>query len=423
MDITILPTPLSGDLRAIPSKSYMHRALICAALADRPTVLHCPESNQDIQATTNCLRALGADITEENGIYTVSPLPRDSKAVTALDCGESGSTLRFMLPLAAALGRDAVFAAHGLLPKRPLSPLFEQLQEHGVRLSQKGVFPLSVSGQLQPGQFCLSGGVSSQFFTGLLLALPLLSEISSIQVIGKLESAPYIALTEDVLRRFGVTPDIEADSMKVFPQAFYSPGALDIEGDWSNAAFWLVAGALGDGIRLSGLQPDSRQGDQRIVQFLRKMGAQIREESGFYTISHSHLHGISIDAGDIPDLVPILSVAAAAAEGETVITGAARLRLKESDRIRSVCDMLTALGADCRETADGLCIRGGDLHGGTVDSCNDHRIAMSAAIASIACDGEVTIHGAEAVNKSYPAFFRDFRSAGGKTLSNTTQGH
>ena len=393
----------------------MHRALICAALADKPTSLYCPETNRDIEATAACLRALGAEIVTENGWYRVTPIDR-ARAWTdraVLDCGESGSTLRFLLPVAAALGRKTAFEGHGRLPQRPLSPLYERMQEQGARLSPAGTFPLTVDGQLRPGDYRLDGGVSSQYFTGLLLALPLLSAPSRIYIEGKLESAPYVELTMGVLETFGVTPAWEGDRMEVPPQPFRSPGELNIEGDWSNAAFWLVAGALNGEIRLTGLQKDSRQGDRAILPILREMGAKISSEEEGITVSRSALHGISIDATDIPDLVPILAVAAAAAEGETVITGASRLRLKESDRIRSVCDMLRALHIACEETSDGLRIRGGKLKGNAVDSCNDHRIAMSAAIAACACEGEVTILGAESAEKSYPGFFRDLRSLGG----------
>ena len=415
MNITVTPATLQGELRAIPSKSYMHRALICASFADGPTSLYCPETNRDIEATAACLRALGAEIVTDGGWYRVTPIDR-SLPVTepaVLDCGESGSTLRFLLPVAAALGRKTSFHGHGRLPQRPLSPLYERMQEQGARLSPAGVFPLIVDGQLRPGDYHLDGGVSSQYFTGLLLALPLLSAPSRIYIEGKLESAPYVELTNGVLETFGVNPLWEGDCMEVTPQPFRSPGTLTVEGDWSNASFWLVAGALNGEIRLTGLQMNSRQGDRAIVPLLREMGANISVDAEGVTVSRSLLHGIFIDATDIPDLVPILSVAAAAAEGETVITGASRLRLKESDRIRSVRDMLLALGAVCEETSDGLRIRGGKLRSGTVNSCNDHRIAMSAAVAACACEGDVAILGAESAEKSYPSFFRDLQTLGG----------
>ncbi len=400
-------------MRVIPSKSYMHRALICASLADQPTVLFCPRSNRDIQATAGCLSALGAKIREENGVYTVSPIKKNDEEAQ-LFCDESGSTLRFLLPVTAALGRKAVFHARGRLSSRPLSPLYEELRDHGVTLSENGTFPLSMEGQLRGGKFILDGSVSSQFFTGLLMGLPMLSEKSEIKVLGRLESAPYVALTCDVMKKFGVEPAVTDTEMYVSPAPFRSPGELHVEGDWSNAAFWLVAGVLGGNIRLTGLQKDSAQGDKAIVSVLQEMGGKIREENGVYIAESSTLRGIEIDATDIPDLVPVLAIAAASARGETVIRGAARLRLKESDRIESVCNMLVALGAECVATQDGMVIQGGGLMGGTVDSCNDHRIAMSAAVASVVCKEPVTILQARAVDKSYPDFFRHLKLLGGK---------
>ncbi len=428
MNVTIRPAPLQGTVRAIPSKSYMHRALLCASLADAPTKLICPASNRDIRATVGCLRALGAGIDERNGVYTVSPIQNTVAETVDLFCDESGSTLRFLLPFVAALGRTAVFHASGRLTERPLSPLYEQLQSHGVTLSENGVFPLSLSGKLQAGTFSLDGGISSQFFTGLLTALPLLSGESRLCIEGKLTSAPYLALTEAVLNRFGVTPTETETGWEIRPQSFRSPGVLHAEGDWSNAAFWLVAGALGAGITVCGLQSDSKQGDQAIVPLLRRMGAEIEEQNGCVSVHPSRLHGIPIYAEDIPDLVPILSVAAAAAEGETVITGASRLRLKESDRLQSVSAMLRALGIDCNETQDGLRIRGIRSSDGRqnnppnakIDGCNDHRIVMSAAVASVFCRNDITVCGAQAADKSYPAFFDDFRLLGGQFSTERT---
>lgn len=413
MNVLLTPSLLEGDLRVIPSKSYMHRALICASLADRPTVLHCPQSNRDIWATAGCLSALGAEIREENGVYTVFPIVEKHEKTAHLCCEESGSTLRFMLPVTAALGRKATFYTKGRLSQRPLSPLYEELVRHGVTLSENGVFPLSVEGQLTGGEFALEGSVSSQFFTGLLLGLPLLSEESKITVLGRLESAPYVALTCAVMKEFGVEPVVTEQEMHVSPASFRSPGELFVEGDWSNAAFWLVAGVIGGKIRLTGLQKESTQGDKAVVTLLQEMGGNVREEKGVYLAEKSVLHGVTIDAADIPDLVPILAIAAAYAEGETVIKGAARLRLKESDRIASVCGMLKALGAPCEETADGMIIQGGGLTGGIVDACNDHRIAMSGAVASLVCKEPVTILGGQAVEKSYPDFFRHLESLGG----------
>lgn len=413
MQLQISPAPLTGAVKAIASKSYMHRALICASLADKPTVLHCPESNRDIRATAGCLSALGAEIREENGAYYVTPMGGNVLTGADLFCDESGSTLRFLIPVACALGSDAVFHVRGRLSQRPLSPMYEELVSHGAVLSENGVFPMTCGGRLESGDYSLDGSVSSQFFTGLLLALNLPSGNSRIAVKGRLESSPYVSLTASVMEAFGVSPRISHTLMEISPAPYRSPGELWVEGDWSNAAFWLTAGVLGGGIAVTGLQAGSAQGDKAIVSLLREMGGNIREENGVYITEKSALHGITVCAEDIPDLVPILSVAAACAEGETVIKGASRLRLKESDRIASVCGMLRDLGCLCRETEDGMVICGGGLAGGNVDACNDHRIAMSAAVASVACSKPVVISGAEAVDKSYPAFFEHFRALGG----------
>ena len=383
---TITPMPLSGTIAAIPSKSMAHRLYICAALADTPTEIACHGTSKDIQATRACLAAL-----ERGG-----PLP----------CGESGSTLRFLLPVAAALGRETEFRMEGRLPQRPLSPLDEQLTAHGAVLTRPAPDVLHCAGQLTPGDYTLPGNVSSQYISGLLFALPLLNAPSTLTVTGQIESAPYIEMTLDALRQFGV--DVRVDHQTYFiPNGGYrSPGRAAVEGDWSNAAFWLCAGAIGRPVTVTGLNPASLQGDRAVLEMLRRFGANVDGT----TVSPGPLRAIEIDAGPIPDLIPVLSVVAAAASGTTRVYHAERLRLKESDRIASVLQMLRGLGAAAEETADGLLIHGGKhLPGGTVDSCSDHRIAMAAAIGSVLCDAPVTVTGAEAVEKSYPGFWDDFR--------------
>ncbi|HHT16586.1 MAG TPA: 3-phosphoshikimate 1-carboxyvinyltransferase [Papillibacter sp.] len=415
----LLNTPLrGGDVRAIASKSAAHRLLICAALADAPTRILCPETSEDILATARCLAALGADIEYNGGVFHVSPIPRPVIGKRTLDCGESGSTLRFMLPVAAALGAESEFILRGRLPQRPLSPLYEELVAHGCTLSPQGASPLTLSGQLQGGAFTISGNVSSQFITGLLLALSVLEEPSEIAVTGAVESGPYIDMTLRALEIFGAPSAVQNQVFYVNGRgAFRSPSEVTVEGDWSNAAFWLCAGALlpeDQEICVSGLNFGSPQGDRAILNFLRRFGANVRAEGDSVTISRGNLRGIDIDAADTPDLVPVLAVVAAGAEGVTTVTRAERLRDKESDRLRAVTEMLSILGADIRETRDGLVINGRPLlKGGTVSSFGDHRIAMAAAVASLICHGPVTIEGAEAVNKSYPGFFQDFAALGG----------
>jgi len=418
-DVKILPLRLNGVVRAIPSKSQAHRALICAALADKPTSIECEGSSEDIAATADCLSALGAVIKCESGVYVVRPLKRESNDIATLGCGESGSTFRFMLPIVGALGRKASFILKGRLPERPLSPLYEELVRRGCELSPQGSVPFYSAGKLAPGRYSLDAGVSSQFISGLLFALPLLDGDSELQLTGKAESFPYIEMTLAMLEIFGIQTEFKGDVFSIpGGQTYRSPGKTRVEGDWSNAAFWLSAGAIGKGsITCTGLNFKSRQGDRAILDILSKFGADIDiiESDSMVTVSGGKLRGIEIDARDIPDLVPILAVVGSRAEGTTVIRNAARLRTKESDRLAAVSAVLRALGADADETDDGLVIHGGKVFkGGQVSSCGDHRIAMSAAIAAAVCAGPVVIKGAQAVNKSYPGFFDDLRLLGGE---------
>lgn len=412
MNLTITPSPLSGVIPAIPSKSRAHRLLICAALAKTSTALDCQGTSRDIEATAACLSAMGAAVCRRGGGFAVTPGPVQSPC--ALPCGESGSTLRFLLPVAAALGLDAVFRMEGRLSQRPLAPLDRELEAHGAALSRPEPDALRCTGQLRPGAFTLPGNVSSQYISGLLFALPLLDRPSTLTVTGAVESAPYIAMTLDALRQFGVEVMVENQVYHIPACGYQSPGRAAVEGDWSNAAFWLCAGALGRGITVTGLDSESLQGDKAVFDLLARFGAKTKP--GF-TASAGSLRPLEIDAAAIPDLVPVLSVVAAAAPGTTRIYNAGRLRLKESDRIETVWRLLTNLGADAEQTADGLLIHGGrPLTGGTVDSCNDHRIAMAAAVASTLCTAPVTVLNAGAVSKSYPGFWEDFERLGGKTM-------
>ena len=388
MTKTIPRSHLSGSIPAIASKSAAHRLYICAALADTPTVITCDGTSKDIEATKACLAAM-------------------KQGQTTLPCGESGSTLRFLLPVAAALGLEVEFQMEGRLPQRPLAPLDEQLQAHGVTLTRPQPDVLHVSGRLTHGDFILPGNVSSQYISGLLFALPLLEGESTLTVTGTVESAPYIAMTMDALRQFGIRPQVHHNVYTIAPAPYVSPGTAAVEGDWSNGAFWLSAGALSGPVTVTGLNPDSLQGDKAIVEYLARFGAKTEQTGSTVTVFPGALTAIDIDAASIPDLVPVLSVVAAAAKGTTRIFNAGRLRLKESDRIQTVISLLRSLGADAEETADGLLIHGGrSLSGGTVDSANDHRIAMAAAVAGTLCP--VTVTGAEAVQKSYPRFWEDY---------------
>lgn len=417
MDVTIRPSELQGTVAAIPSKSMAHRLLICAALADAPTKLECPTSSDDIDATIRCLVALGAHVTRLADGFFVEPI-REVSGDAHLDCGESGSTLRFLLPVAAALGSGALLDGHGRLADRPLSPLREQLEAHDVTLSAAGVLPLTVSGKLRGGSFELPGNVSSQFVSGLLLAAPAVGSAIAVRVSEPVESRPYIDLTMDALESFGAgvatARDDGATAYAVTSPALTSPGSLEVEGDWSNAAFWLAAGALsGGGVAVRGLRQSSHQGDRSILGALAMLGAHISRTNTLVAASASNLAGCALNVADCPDLVPPLALVATQAVGDTTIFGARRLRLKESDRLESISSALEAMGAQVDPFDDGLRIRGtSQLHGGEVDAAGDHRIAMMAAIASCLADGPTTIHGAECVSKSYPSFFEDLATLG-----------
>ena len=399
MNVTVNGKSLGGTVGAIASKSMAHRLLICAALSEGHSQIRCETLSEDIMATARCLRALGCDLSYTGGVFYATTAARPLRAT--MDCGESGSTLRFLLPVIGALGVTARLELSGRLPSRPLSPLYEELCAHGMTISPQGSSPLLLSGKLRGGDYTLRADVSSQFISGLLFALPLCEEDSHLHLTGRRESASYVEMTLQALKTYGIkivsTPDGYSIPGK---QKYRSPGIATVEGDWSNAAFWLSAAALGAPVSITGLDTESLQGDKMVTAAL----AQITD-SGTKTM---------IDAQDIPDLVPILSVVAAAQKKTTVIYNAQRLRLKESDRLETTSALLRAIGANVTVTEDGLRIKGDPegLHTATVDAAGDHRIAMAAAIASTVA-GDITILGAEAVNKSYPAFFDDFRRLGG----------
>ena len=378
MDITIQPKKLRGAVSVIPSKSMAHRYLICAALADSPTTILCRETNRDMDATAECLNALGAEIIRTDEGYHVSPIAEAPKTA-ALPCHDSGSTLRFLLPVAGALGVDATFQLEGRLPQRPLSPLWEEMERMGCTLTRPTPDTIRCQGKLVEGEYSIDGGVSSQFITGLMFAHSIIAGECGLSITGQVESMPYIDLTLQALRQFGTHPD-----------------SVSVEGDWSNGAFWLAAKALGSDLEVLNLDPESCQGDKAVVKHL----TELKDNA-------------EISASDIPDLVPILAVTAAANEG-AVFRNIQRLRLKESDRVASTIAMLEALGGRAEADDDTLTVHGIGLTGGIVDAQNDHRIAMAAAIAATVCKKPVTILGAECVEKSYPKFWAEYARLGGQ---------
>ncbi|MBE6032972.1 MAG: 3-phosphoshikimate 1-carboxyvinyltransferase [Firmicutes bacterium] len=411
-NIQLNPRALKGTIPAIPSKSDAHRLMICAALADKPTRLKLSFLSKDMEATLDCLQALGAEVTRDEKGILITPIGRVAEN-PLLDCQESGSTFRFMLPVAAALCEQVSFVGAGRLPQRPIGDLTAAMKAHGVTFTTEQL-PFMCLGKMQGGIFEIPGNVSSQYITGLLLALPLAETDSRIVLTSKLESSAYIDITLSALRRFGIEVEVLETGYRVpGNQTFRSPGELPVEGDWSNSAFFLSAGAIGEPVTVTGLDRNSPQGDKKILEILQRFGAVLTYKEDSITVSPGPLRGCTIDIGEIPDLLPILSVVAACASGTTRFINGRRLRLKESDRLQSTAAMIQSLGGTCKELEEGLVITGGSLKGGTVDSFHDHRIAMSAAIASIRCEGPVTIEDADAAEKSYPTFYVDFICMGG----------
>ena len=412
MNVKVSNKSLSGEISAISSKSQAHRILIAAALSGDISEVVIGDTSDDIEATKDCLLQL-------------------NREVPVFNCRESGSTLRFLMPLSMVLKNKAVFFGESGLHKRPLSPLKEHMSEHGCTFSVTDDEICTIEGSLKGGEFVLPGTIGSQFITGLLFALPLLPESSEILLTSTLYSVSYVTMTLQVLETFGISVEAkydetgEKEAYTAFRikgnQKYVSPGSVIVEGDWSNSALWLAAGAISPDKNVSitcrGLNPLSSQGDRKIISLLKAFGANITRCNTDVKAAPGTLHGIEIDATNIPDLIPIVSVVAAVSAGTTKILNAERLRIKESDRLHAIYDNLTKLGADVEEYPDSLIIRGKErLKGGTVSGYNDHRIVMSMAVAALCCEEPVIITEAEAVSKSYPLFFDDFRKLGGEVV-------
>lgn len=413
--VVISPGILKGSIAAPPSKSVAHRAVICASLARGESVIKNISLSQDIIATIDAVRALGASVEIKGDTLIINGGNTFKVKNADINCRESGSTLRFMLSVAAAGGVETVFNGEGRLPERPIDELLGVFEKHGVKSKTDGSLPVTLNGSLTGGAFEMSGNISSQFITGLMLALPLCREDSEIRLTTRLESKGYTDITIDVLKKFGVIVEPFENGWLIRGGQSYKPCNYTVEGDWSQAAFYMAASVLGSELEITGLNENSAQGDMAGLEIFRRFGADITQNANAFVCRPGDKKALTLDASQIPDLVPIIAVTASVCKGTTVITGVQRLRLKESDRIFSTLDGLKRLGVDAGETADGIIIKGTDnISGGEINGFNDHRIVMAFSILSLAAKGEVAISDAQSINKSYPDFFRDYNLLGGK---------
>lgn len=400
-----------GKIFAPSSKSVLHRLLIAAALGKETVEITYRGMCDDIIATADCLSALGAEIKKDQNKISVTPIKSIPSEQCHLYCKESGSTLRFMLPIAAALGANAVFHMEGRLPERPLYPLDGVLERHGAKLEKKGNI-LYLSGKLNYGDFEIAGNISSQYITGLLFALPLLSGDSRLVITGKRESVGYIDITEQVMTDAKI--DYEKNDTGYIisgNQKYGLKKQILAEGDYSSAAFFLCLGALSEnGVTVVGLSENSRQGDRKVLEVLSKFGADVTKCDGGYTVRKNKINSISVDSADIPDLVPVLAVTAAFGSGKTVFYNASRLKLKESDRILSTVDLLNSFGVKTEHTEESITVYGTFPTSVLAKVVADHRIVMSAAVLAAAAHCETEIGQENSVLKSYPEFWRDIRS-------------
>lgn len=438
MNVTITPTKLKGTITPPPSKSQAHRLIIAAALAEGESVISNVAFSQDIEATLSCMKALGAKAAVDGSTLTITGIGKKRTpyapcmcGITHLDCGESGSTLRFLIPVALAVAGGAFFTGRGRLLARPQEPYADLFAEKGIFFAHEAQ-AITVGGDLTPGEYHLPGDVSSQFITGLLYALPLLDGDSTIRITtAKLESVDYVAMTLDALKQFGVTVEHKGWMTYHIPgNQTYQPQQLAVEADWSQAGFWYAAAGIGNEVEVTGMNPKSIQGDKEIVNWGRMIDGRPMEGGVSVPILGkasqamrpstpvSTAHATSIDVSHCPDLVPPAAAWGAMMNGTLYLNNAARLRIKESDRLAAVTATLNAMGAKVTEGEDNLIIEGQtSLKGGvTVDCCNDHRIAMMAAIAATRCEAPVTLVGAECVKKSYPNFWEDYEKLGGRIV-------
>lgn len=420
--VTIRPSTLKGEVTIPPSKSLSHRAVIASGLSKGTSIIENVMFSEDISATCACMESLGVIIEKEetsHNIYTLNITGSGNLKlkVNELECSESGSTLRFLIPISLIHRNNVTFNGSGKLISRPLKEYYKIFDKQRIEYSTSlGNLPLRINGSLKADEFQIAGNVSSQFITGLLFALPLLKDNSTIKITSTLESKGYVDLTLDILNKFAI--NVTNDNYKTFHisgNQEYKSLDYRVEGDFSQAAFWLVAGVIGGEITCFDLNPDSLQGDKEVIAIIKRMNGNINISNDSIYIKTSKTEHTLIDGSQCPDIIPVLAVLASLSKGTTEIINAGRLRIKESDRLTAITTELTKLGADITEKDDGLIIKGKEkLNGGEVNSWNDHRIAMSLAVASLRCKNEVIIKDSSCINKSYPTFWQDFKKLGGQ---------
>lgn len=421
MDKIFYPGLWCGTMAAPASKSEAHRRMICAGLTQGTTVLHGFMDSEDMTATARCLEALGAELNREDDRLTITGRTKTFRRLPVMDCGESGSTLRFFVPIAMALAGGGVFRMHGRLGQRPMDVYRDLFVPRGARWSMgvgaDGAAELTVRGRVACGDYVLPGNVSSQFVSGLLFALPLLQENSTLTVQPPVGSAGYIRMTVEALQQSGIVIEEMGPFAWRIPggQAYHAHSDM-LSGDYSQAAVMLCAGALGHQVRVTGLAKETTQGDRAILSHLRTLGAQITEDETGVSVRGENLCGATLDMSNCPDIAPILALVCQLAKGESRLTGCGRLRLKECDRLAATLDILNALGGNARTEGDTMVIRGVEtLQGGvTVDGCNDHRMVMLLSLAATRAQAPVTVQGVEALNKSWPEYLNVVAQLGGK---------
>lgn len=409
MNVTIQRAEYIGETTAVPSKSSAHRVLIACALSSGYHVVENAGYSDDVSATLTCLQALGASVERKGDTVRIGGIDEVKKG-GVLDAKESGSTLRFLLPVVAALGAEATFTGQGRLFDRPNTSLLAALQSGGVLTDGK-----KLEGKLTCGTYVIDATVSSQYVSGLLFALPLLGGDSRIKLSGNAVSKNYIDMTLEVLSLAGIDVFKEEDGFFIpGGQKYAMPEKVRCDGDWSSAAFMLVAGAIGKEVTVHRLRPDSLQGDKKILEILKKTGAEVTQEGDKVTVRSAQKNPFEADIEDIPDLAPVLAVLASTLPGTSVLRSVHRLKIKESDRLEAICQMLSVGGIAYKKDGDDLFITGGKARGGNFDGKADHRMVMSAALLAGLCQESSTVSDAEAVKKSYPSFFEDYKKIGGQ---------